>query len=164
MGRAARPPFPADASATARREAELLTNTGGDAYRDLCEDNSVPIPPDFGPGSPWVSRGLMPEGSLFIVGDLDAEVLTYESAAPAGVCVALPRFDSVTDTVALNGVICLGTTSSKACFWDNSKNGVQFTFQSDAVKPLSAFGGGIELEESAGHLHRLPCRRKPVHH
>jgi hypothetical protein len=133
-------------------QAEMTTGTSGAAYRNLCASNDVPIPPDFGPGSAWVSRGLIPQSKLFIVSGSGAEVLTYQSAAPPGMCVALPRFNTTTNTVSLDGVICLGQSSGKACFWDNEKNGTPFTFQRGASVPFSNFGGGTELRGGTGGI------------
>jgi len=127
-----------------------LTGSGGAAYRAECLAAGVPIPPDFGPGSAWVSRGLIPQSSLFIVAGLGAEVLTYQSTSPEGMCVALPRFNTTTNLVELDGVICLGKTTSKVCFWDNEKNGTAFTFTRGDAVPFNNFGGGTELLASAG--------------
>lgn len=133
-----------------RPVVKLLTSNGGVLYRNECLANGVPIPPDFGPGSAWVSQGLIPQSKLFIVAGSGAEVLTYQSSTPAGMCVALPRFDPVTNIVTLDGVICLGTSTSKACFWDNEKNGIPFNFTRGDAVPFSSFGGGTELLASAG--------------
>ena len=119
----------------------LSTTTGGQAYRDLCAANGVPVPPDWGTNG-WVSRGLL--NDVFISAGLQAEVFTFESASPEGMCIALPRFDNG-DTIQLLGVICLGKVSSKACFWDNNKNGVKFFPQRGDVVPFEDFGGGSEL-------------------
>jgi hypothetical protein len=127
-----------------------LTGSGGAAYRAECLAAGVPIPPDFGPGSAWVSRGLIPQSSLFIVAGLGAEVLTYQSTSPEGMCVALPRFNTTTNLVELDGVICLGKTTSKVCFWDNEKNGTAFTFTRGDAVPFNNFGGGTELLANAG--------------
>lgn len=137
---------------------ELLTGTSGAAYRTLCTSHGVPVPPDFGPGSPWVSRGTISGPDLFIVRSLSAEVLTWESSSPAGMCIALPRFDSA-NTVQADGIICLGQSdpldpaSAKVCFWDNqdltSSTGT-FTFQRGAAQPTSQFLGGSDLLAGVG--------------
>jgi hypothetical protein len=124
------------------------TGTGGAAYRALCLANGVPIPPDIGT-SGWVSRGVIPKIDLFIATSMDAEVMTFQSASPVGMCIALPRFDAG-NTVQLDGVICLGQVSSKVCFWDNEKNGVVNTFQRGSVVPFANFGGGTELIGNVG--------------
>ena len=120
-----------------------LTDLGGEAYRNLCRDNRVPIPPDFGPGTGWTSRGVL-TSELFIVGPGSAEVLTWESTSPAGLCVALPRFNSANE-VTLDGVICVSQETSQVCFWDNQKDGVQFTFPRGTARPFTDWGGGSEL-------------------
>lgn len=66
----------------------------------------------------WKSQGFIPTGDQFIVGS-PAEVRTYQSTNPAGMCYALPRFDANKTTVNLDGVICLSEETSKVCFWDN---------------------------------------------
>jgi hypothetical protein len=132
----------------------LTTGTSGQAYRNLCAANGVPIPPNFGSSS-WVSRGQIPQTDLFIVAGLKAEVLTYQSASPVGMCIALPRFDTA-NTVQLDGVICMGKVSSNVCFWDNEKNGTVNTFQlGDPVifssnNGTEIFGGGTELLGNTG--------------
>jgi hypothetical protein len=131
---------------------ESLTTNSGAAYRAECSNatNRVPIPPDFGPGSAWVSQGVLPKALLFIARSIDAEVLTYQdtSATTPGMCIALPRFDSG-NVVQLDGVICLGQ-SGKVCFWDNEKNGNVFTFTRGSSRQFSDFGGGTELRGSVG--------------
>jgi hypothetical protein len=128
--------------------ADLTTN-GGQAYRNECLAAGVPVPPGFGPGTAWVSQGLIPQNELFIIAGLQAEVLTFRSSAtstppgPDGMCVALPRFFT-NNEVDLDGVICLGQTG-KACFWDNEKNGTKFTFTRGDTVSFNNFGGGSEL-------------------
>jgi hypothetical protein len=130
---------------------KTLTTLGGQLYREQCAMEGVPIPPDFGPGSGWVSRGLIPQSQLFIVASLGAEVLTWQSASPVGMCIALPRFDTTTDEVGLDGIICMGKVKSKVCFWDNEKNGgIPFTFPRGSPPPFTEWGGGSELRASVG--------------
>jgi hypothetical protein len=52
----------------------LTTGTSGQAYRNLCAANGVPIPPNFGSSS-WVSRGQIPQTDLFIVAGLKPRYL-----------------------------------------------------------------------------------------
>jgi hypothetical protein len=94
----------------------ILTPTaaGGAAYVSECMAAGVPIPPDWGT-SQWVSQG--PLTNEFILSWKDTEVFTYQSTSPAGMCIALPR--SVGSSIDTLGIICLGQTSSNACFWDN---------------------------------------------
>lgn len=151
--------------------AKLVTAVGGQAYRDLCAANGVPIPPDIGSAG-WVSRGLIPQSELFIVRSLQAEVMTYTSTSPAGMCIALPRFGvdqfGTPDVVQLDGVICMGeqpspdTLTPMTCFWDNEKNTTtvepfvppfefpRFTGGVRTVVPFNNFGGGSELAAGVG--------------
>lgn len=151
--------------------AKLVTGVGGQAYRDLCAANGVPIPPDIGTAG-WVSQGLIPQSELFIVRSLQAEVMTYKSTSPAGMCIALPRFGvdqfGTPDIVQLDGVICMGeqpsadTLTPMVCFWDNEKNTTtvepfvppfefpRFTGGVRTVVPFANFGGGSELAAGVG--------------
>ena len=126
-----------------------VTAAGGQAYRDLCAANGVPIPPDIGTAS-WVSR-YDPRSQLFIEANLEAEVFTYQSLSPEGVCIALPQFDA-SGAVFSDGVICLGRRSSRACFWNNDINGVKKEFKLGDVVPFEDFGGGSQLV-AGGVLH-----------
>lgn len=121
------------------------TQAGGRAYIEECRQSGVPIPPDW--GSPnWQSRGLLT--TKFISAGIDAEVFAFESEAPRGVCFALPR--SQGNTISLLGVICLGTDTSKSCFWDNQRNKMQFPIQKNTSVPLSDFAGGADLAGGTG--------------
>jgi hypothetical protein len=119
----------------------LTTTNRGAAYIDECRSNGVPIPPDWSaPG--WSFRGALPW--TFIVPGPIAEVFTFESQSPDGICLALPR--STGDNISALGIICLGRQSGKVCFWDNftPATGV-FPIKKGAPVPLSSFGGGADL-------------------
>src|SRR5262249_6129915 len=100
----------------------LVTPANGQAYRQLCQQNGVPIPPDWGT-SQWVKQGDL--GKPFISTDLNAEVWTFHSTSPEGLVIALPRYGSGDpmnpdpDRIGLLGIISLGKQSGNACFWDN---------------------------------------------
>ena len=126
----------------------LSTTAGGQAYRDLCLANGVPVPPDGGT-SPWIARGVL--DNEFISADWQAEVFTFQSASPEGMCIALPRFDA-SDTIRLLGVICLGKASGNTCFWDNQSGGTQFFPRRGEVVPFSRFGGGADLVANVGGI------------
>jgi hypothetical protein len=101
-----------------------ITTNSGQAYIDECVAAGVPIPPTINVMDPaglagWKSQGFIPQTDQFIVGS-PAEVRTYKSTSPEGMCYALPRFaDATLSTATLDGVICMGKQSSKVCFWDN---------------------------------------------
>jgi hypothetical protein len=99
--------------------ASLATTLGGAAYIQECANAGVPTPPDWGT-SQWVSRGVLP--NEFISDEKEAEVFTYDSNSPEGLCIALPRTNLNRNRIELLGIICLGKASSKACFWDNQRN------------------------------------------
>jgi hypothetical protein len=143
-----------------RNDVFLITPDGGETYRKLCSDHGVPLPPDFGPGSPWTSRGVIANSDLYIVRENKAEILTYESQNPKGMCIALPRFDEK-DIVQADGVICLGHTDpldpnrAKTCFWDNQDPNAPaekaaFTFPKGGFQSTSVFAGGADLRSGVG--------------
>jgi hypothetical protein len=142
------------------------TMNKGQAYLNECAAAGVPIPPPIGRLDPagltgWKSQGFIPQTMQFIVGT-PAEVRTFKSTTPPGMCIALPRYrDSALATVDLDGVICLGQTTSKSCFWDNQMNGAGFSFASGTQIPIgvpdltiNAAGqyqaGGFELLGGSG--------------
>lgn len=146
----------------------------GQAYLNECAAAGVPIPPPINQMDPagltgWKSQGFIPTGTQFIVGS-PAEVRTFRSTAPPGMCIALPRYsDGTKATVALDGVICLGQATSKVCIWDNQmpqtiggiRQGVGFSFPAGtripigvpdlAVDPAGRFqAGGFDLNNGSG--------------
>lgn len=119
------------------------TELGGTAYIDECRAAGVPTPPDW--GSPqWQSQGGLTTN--FLGGN--AEVFTFQSASPRGFCFALPR--SAGNIIGLLGIICQGNDTSKACFWDNQQNKVQFPIPKNESRLLTAFAGGADLEGGTG--------------
>lgn len=125
--------------------AAHATNLGGVNYINECNAAGVPIPPDWGDAQ-WISKGVLPDE--FFKPALEAEVFTYESTAPEGACIALPRSNG--DTIKLLGIICLGKAASKACFWDNQQNNFQFSIKKGTIVPLTSFAGGPDLENGTG--------------
>lgn len=121
----------------------LATNDGGAAYRSSCSKQGVPVPARV-MSSDWTNRGtfdreFISEGSV-------AELWLFESSDPPGVCLALPRYvvkdGEVTNDIGLLGVICLGTQSNKACFFDNPRGKL---FRRGDQPSLSEFVGGADL-------------------
>ena len=136
------PPSLADALEEAGIGVYKFTDASGSAYVNECSAAGVPIPPTFFQ-APWVNQGSF-DGSEFISSGLDPELWVYESTSPPGVCLALPRYNA-SDEAELLGIICLGTESSNACFWDNPR-GVRFP--RDVPIPLSSFLGGADLADN----------------
>jgi hypothetical protein len=148
--------------------ARLLsaTTNSGQAYIDECAAAGVPIPPPIGKLDPdgltgWKTEGFIPNDEQFIKGT-PAEVRTFKSSSPEGVCFALPRYSDNSKTIVdLDGVICLGKASSKVCFWDNQMNGAGFSFPSGTMIPIGVpdtsvnpaglyQAGGVEIENGTG--------------
>ena len=128
--------------------AALVTPATGQAYKGLCQQNGVPIPPDWGT-SAWVKQGNL--SSVFISNNLQAEVYTYKSSNPEGMSVALPRFNG--NTISLLGIISIGKQSGNVCFWDNQTGNPlspQFFPQRGQVVPIDMFAGGASLNPNVG--------------
>jgi hypothetical protein len=147
----------------------------GAAYIAECQANGVPIPPDIGSNQwtlstfggndkfPQLPAGSTADppgntGELFL--PTGAQVYIYKSNAPEGMCIALPRSRNPgggsSNTIFLDGVICLGKTTSKVCFWDNQvpdgpgNPGPGVPFAEGTVTPLSQFAGGADLFGGSG--------------
>jgi hypothetical protein len=116
-------------------------------YVSQCSEAGVPVPPDWGDPR-WVSQGTLAGNQVFISQNATAEVFTYQSIDPEGMCVALPR--SKGDTISLLGIICLSKVKSNACFWDNQQDKVNYPIQKGAVVPLTQFAGGPALDGGTG--------------
>lgn len=151
---------------------QSATTNAGQAYLNECIGAGVPIPPPIGQLDPngvtgWKSQGFIQSGDQFIV-NTPAEVRTFKSASPPGMCFALPRYtDATLSTVKLDGVICLGQTTSKVCIWDNqmpgSSGGVGFSFPTGEVIPIGVpdlsinpsgkfQAGGFDLNNGSGGI------------
>lgn len=123
----------------------FATTSGGADYIAQCREAGVPIPPDWG-SNQWVSRGTL--GTKFISQSIGAELFLFDSTSPDGVCMALPRNSG--NSIKLLGIICLGTRTSKSCYWDNQRNKSQFDIPVGQSVPLSEFAGGGDLFNGSG--------------
>ena len=83
-------------------------------YMKRCEENGVPLPPKW--GSVWQKRGQVDPASVFAGIQPVTELWAYTNEL--GACFALPRMLGSGEIEAL-GIVCQGTASGKACFWDN---------------------------------------------
>jgi len=136
-------------AAQAAASPKTATTNAGTAYTNECIAAGVPIPPSIGVMDPaglagWKSQGFIPTGLQFIVGT-PAELRTYRSTSPLGMCYALPRYtDNTLSTVLLDGVICLSEVTSKVCIWDNQMGGSDFQFAAGATIPIGAPNLGVD--------------------
>lgn len=147
------------------------TVNSGAAYVGECSMAGVPTPPTINLMDPaglagWKSQGFIPTGDLFIEGT-PAEVRTFQSTSPEGMCIALPRYTDATLSEAyLDGVICMGKQTSKVCFWDNqwtlpgATRPVGFSIPAGTQIPIGApvtaggkyQAGGKEIEFGPGNV------------
>ncbi|MDC8016172.1 hypothetical protein [Tahibacter soli] len=122
---------------------KTATVNSGVNYTNECIAAGVPIPPSIGVMDPaglagWKSQGFIPQALQFIV-NTPAELRTYRSMSPLGMCYALPRYsNNLMTTVALDGVICISEVTSKVCIWDNQMSGTTFSFAAGAQIPIGA--------------------------
>ena len=91
----------------------LATDAAGREYIAECREAQVPIPPQWG-GNGWTHVGDLTTN--FLGFGNPAQVWRADSSSPKGLCVALPRVSG--SIISALGVICLGTESSNACFYD----------------------------------------------
>ncbi|HKO53650.1 MAG TPA: VCBS repeat-containing protein [Polyangiaceae bacterium] len=127
------------------QSAALESNAGGAAYATACAAAGVPNPPAWRSAS-WVFRGTLTGSNNFLGGSDLAEVYSYTSTSPAGVCIALPRRPSTSSTsYELVGIICQGTVKSRSCFWDSRKGQTITTSETSLAVPGPKFVGGAEL-------------------
>lgn len=119
----------------------LRTESGGEEYIRECRAAGVPIPPPMYSAA-WTFQGTVDNEFISEAGQTDLWV--YTSSSPAGVCLALPRYFAGTgfSRAELFGLICLGTQSNNACFWDNPKGTF---FPRDVEVDISEFVGGVDL-------------------
>jgi hypothetical protein len=123
-----------------------ITNKGMPEYCDQCLEAGVPVPQNMF-GSEWENLGTF-DGEEFISTGTFPELLIYVSRDPEGFCLALPRYNTSGSApdgsqATLFGVICLGTRTSKACFFDNPRN--VFFKKNEVVNFRERFVGGSDL-------------------
>lgn len=125
-------------------------------YIKQCQNQKVPIPPDW--GSPaWEFQGVLAPKYTFSAGaDGPTEVWAAAGTKAKGACMALPRKDLKTNDVVLLGIICQSKETGKACFWDNIDRKTNTRLTGDAVKKMkiSAIQDGAMLAENCTNCHR----------
>ena len=144
--------YPPAKAPTLTQSQALTTTLQGGAYVSQCQSEGVPVPdtvqvtrgaPIFsgGAGKPpvnqWINWGEF--GNEFTAGGLDAELWSYHSDSPAGVCLALPRWRG--QMVSAFGIVCLGYDSSKVCYFDEGN------VPSGQVRTIQSFKSGYALYE-----------------
>ncbi len=126
------------------------TQNSGQAYCNECIAAGVPVPKEMF-SNEWKFQGIIE--NEFISSKLQAELWSFESISPKGVCLALPRyyFDTTakkaTDDALLFGVICLGTETGKVCFFDNPPGVV---FKRNEKIDFKNWVGGSDLIKNPG--------------
>ena len=110
------------------------TSASGREYIEECRKAGVPIPPDWG-STDWTHEGDLTTN--FLGFGNPAEVWRADSDSPKGLCVALPRVSG--SNISALGIICLGTESSRSCFFDASDVPV------GADMPITDFLAGDDL-------------------
>lgn len=97
----------------------LVIDTEGDSYVAQCREEGVPIPNRVLDTS-WDNLGQLTT-RIGLSSTYDrAELWSYKSTSPTGTCLALSLSD---DTKAPHlDLICLGTESGKACFFEGNEN------------------------------------------
>lgn len=132
------------------KRSYLETQTIGQAYRDECQANGVPVP-DWVNSPDWVNHGVI--GSPFISTSLDAELWSWESTNPAGVCLSLPRMRS-DGKIMLFSVICMGKQTGKVCHFDNPVRNGNYPKWEPYPDPdgfqIQNFIGGADLASNGG--------------
>jgi hypothetical protein len=124
-----------------------VTNKRMPEYCDECVKAGVPVPANMF-GKEWTNLGTF-DGEEFISPSGFPELMIYVSGDPEGFCLALPRYLDVSgsapdgSSAGVFGVICLGTRTSKACFFDNPKN--RLFRKNDVIDFRSNFVGGTDL-------------------
>jgi hypothetical protein len=125
----------------------LSTTSGNPEYPAECRRAGVPLPPDWGTDA-WKYVG--PLNIKFISAGIAADLYVSERESPKGLCFALPR--SSGDTISLLGIICLGTETSKSCFWDNQEGDMNYPIKKDTVVPITKFASGGDLLDGSGGI------------
>jgi hypothetical protein len=129
----------------------IESTAGGAAYATACAAAGVPNPPPWRSAS-WVLQGSLTGNNNFVQPTAFAEVYTFTSASPTGVCIALPRrLTSSSPTYSVVGIICQGVNSSRSCFWDSKKSTTNqpvepiTTSETNLAVPGTKFVGGADL-------------------
>jgi len=124
----------------------LITSVRGTEYVQECRDAGVPVPRAMFSAEWDMDRQGKVIENVFIDRGSQAELWSFTSTTPPGVCLALPRYRLGTggagNEASPLGIICLNTQNNKACFFD-SPNGRSFT--RNVRVDIGEFLGGVDL-------------------
>ena len=142
-----------DRGVVSSRSAIITDNSESD-YVDECRELGVPVPTtvaDLSDG--WTNHGILSTSFISITdpmtpGSLESELWSWvsEDLVSPGICLALPRWNGA-DEAVLFGVICLGTRTSRACFFDNPNGDFAPRY---TAPPIEFFVGGTDLAGNGG--------------
>lgn len=142
-----------DSTHTQTKHQTLETNASGADYIAQCRGLGVPVPNSVLSGE-WTNHGTI--NQPFVSTEYEAEVWSWESEDPDGICVALPRWSSIDNTAILFGIICLGRQTNKVCYFDNPTNNTSlpafYAARNAAPYPIDKFIGGADLEGNGGGI------------
>ena len=135
------------------------TSNEGALYRQECLDAGVPVPETWDTSSEeWEFYGTVnikeklnpgsPIPTLIFPGT-QTDAYVYRSTSPRGLCMALPRLTPGTNIASTLGLICQGSRTSKACFFEipvRDDGASEGPVDINNAVPMAAFASGHRLE------------------
>jgi hypothetical protein len=126
----------------------LGTTKSGTDYIAECQAAGVPVPTMVNDGT-WENHGIL--SNEFIETSLFAEVWSWVSSSPRGICLSLPRHTAeVGGLTKITGVICMGIESSKVCYFDSPGDVYFEGGWTRGPHPMSDFVAGAALATNGG--------------
>ena len=124
----------------------LVTTNSGAAYISQCQLAGVPVPTQVTTQNTnslgWVNHGALAPSETRVSPSLTAEVWSWRSTSPRGLCVALPRINLTSNKIQFFGLICMGQETSQVCYFDNPRF---VEADRNVAIPISWFVGGAAL-------------------
>lgn len=126
---------------------------GRTTYMGDCDRAGVPVPPDFSvTGSQWTHQGNLTTNMLNP--GQPAQVWSWAHPSRRGACIALPRGTGAPGN-GLAGIICQGSVTGNACFWDNIDRDTDARIPwAGATLVISKLKDGTNLGENCTDCHR----------